>query len=96
MESPKPRVKAFKEQNDLNNLTLGPSLGDSITKVWPEIEGLSHIFAVTPFILVYICSAELKQWHFIRPRTLVCGVTFKHRKLMTFDEITVCRTDGFD
>ncbi len=40
----------FKEENDLNNLILGPSVGDSITKVWPEIERLSHIFAVTPFI----------------------------------------------
>ncbi len=51
MESLKlsPRVKAFKEENDSNNLTLGPSLRDSITKVWPEIERLSHIFAVTPF-----------------------------------------------
>ncbi len=33
MESLKPRVKAFTEENDSNNLTLGPSLGDSITKV---------------------------------------------------------------
>ncbi len=51
MESLKldPRVKAFKEEKDSNNLTLGPSLGDSITKVWPDIERLSHIFAVTPF-----------------------------------------------
>ncbi len=49
-----PRVQAFKEVNDLNNLTLGPSLGDSITKVWPEIERLSHIFAVTPFMCVHI------------------------------------------
>ncbi len=54
MESLKlgPRVKLFKEENDSNNLTLGPSLGDSITKVWPEFERLSHIFAVTPFMLV--------------------------------------------
>ena len=51
MESLKlgPRVKAFKEENDLNNLPLGPSLGDSITKVWTEIERLGDIFAVTPF-----------------------------------------------
>ncbi len=51
MESLKlgPRVKAFKEENDLNNLTLGPSLGDSVTKEWPEIERLIDIFAVTPF-----------------------------------------------
>ncbi len=50
MESLKlnPRVKVFKEENDSNNLTLGPSLGDSITKVWPEIQRLSDIFAVTP------------------------------------------------
>ena len=50
MESLKLRVKAFKEENDSNNLTLGPSLRDSVTKVWPEMERLSHIFAVTPFI----------------------------------------------
>ncbi len=52
MESLKlgPRVKAFKEENDLNNLSLGPSLGDSIIQVWPEIERLSDIFAVTPFL----------------------------------------------
>ncbi len=43
-----PRVKAFKEENDLNNLTLG--LRDSVTKVWPEIERLRDIFAVKPFI----------------------------------------------
>ena len=42
-------VRAFKEENDLNNLTLWTSLGDSITKVWPEIERLMDIFAVTPF-----------------------------------------------
>ena len=41
----------FKEENDLNNLTLGPSLGDSVIKVWPEIERLIDIFAVTPFML---------------------------------------------
>ena len=44
-----PRVKAFKEENDSNNLTLWPSLGDSITQVWTEIERLGDIFAVTPF-----------------------------------------------
>ncbi len=49
MEPLKPRVNVFKEENDLSNLTLGPSLGDSITQVWPEIERLSHIFAITPF-----------------------------------------------
>ncbi len=51
MESLEPRVKAFKEENDLNTLTLGPSLRDSITKVWPEIQRLIDIFAVTPFSL---------------------------------------------
>ncbi len=52
MESLKlgPRVKASEEENDLNNLTLGPSLRDSITKMWPEIERFSDIFAITPFI----------------------------------------------
>ncbi len=43
---PGPRVKAFKEENDSNNLTLGPSLGDSVTKVWPEID----IFVAAPFM----------------------------------------------
>ncbi len=51
MESLKlsPRVKEFKEENYWNSLTLGPSLGDSITRVRPEIERLIDIFAVTPF-----------------------------------------------
>ncbi len=51
MESPKlgPRVKLLESFSSLDALTLGPSLGDSITKVWPEIERLSHIFALTPF-----------------------------------------------
>ncbi len=58
MESPKlgSRVEAFREEYDSNNLTLWPSLGDSITKVWPEIERISDIFAVTPFNLVESCS----------------------------------------
>ncbi len=40
MESPKLglTVKAFKEENDSNNLTLWPSFRVFITKVWPEIE----------------------------------------------------------
>ncbi len=42
-------VKAFEEENDSNNLTLGPSLRDSIAKVWPENERLIDIFAVAPF-----------------------------------------------
>ncbi len=60
MESLKlgPRVKVFKEENDLSNLTLGPSLEDSITKVWPEIERFSHIFAVTSFILWHGSSSR--------------------------------------
>ncbi len=45
------RVTTFKEENNSNNLTLGPSLEDSVTKVWPEIERLIDIFAVTPFML---------------------------------------------
>ncbi len=44
-----PRVKAFKEENDWKALTLGPSLGDSITQVWSDMERPSHIFAVAPF-----------------------------------------------
>ncbi len=50
MESLKlsPSVKAFKDENDSNTLTLGLSLRDSITKVWPELERLSDICAVTP------------------------------------------------
>ena len=52
MESLKldPRVKVFMEENDSNNMTLRPSLVDSITQVWPEIERLSDICAVTPLI----------------------------------------------
>ncbi len=42
-------AKAFKEENDSNNLTLRPSLGDSITKEWPRIERLIDIFDVIPF-----------------------------------------------
>ncbi len=51
MESLKlgPRVKLFESFSSLNASTLGPSLRDSITEVWPEMERLSHIFAVTPF-----------------------------------------------
>ena len=45
LESPKPSVKAFKEEKDSNNM----SLGDSSTKWWTEIERLSHIYTVTPF-----------------------------------------------
>ncbi len=60
MKSLKPRVKVFKEENNSNNLTLGPSWEDSTTKVWPEIERLSHIFAVTPF-KVYVIRKQ-KQW----------------------------------
>ncbi len=56
MESPKvgQRIKLFQSFSALNALTLGPSLRDSITKVWSEIERLSHIFAVTPFITVLL------------------------------------------
>ncbi len=55
MESLKlgPRVNALKEENDSNNLTLGPSWGESITQVWPEYERLSHIFAVTPLYTAF-------------------------------------------
>ena len=59
MESLKLVVKVFKEKNDLNALTLRPSWGDSIAKVWPETKGLSHIFAVTPFIYVRAMSVCL-------------------------------------
>ncbi len=38
------RVKLFESFSSLDALTLGPSLRDSITKGWPEIERLSHIF----------------------------------------------------
>ena len=53
MESPElgPRVKALKEENDLNNhtnaLILGSSSGDSITKVWPVTETQSHFCCYT-------------------------------------------------
>ncbi len=52
MASPKlgPRVKLFESFSSLNTMTHGPSLGDAITQVWPEMERLSHIFAVPPFI----------------------------------------------
>ncbi len=55
MESLKlgPRVKLFESYSSLKALTLGPSSRDSITKVWPEIERLMDIFAVTHF--TYIC-----------------------------------------
>ena len=51
MESPKldQRVKLFESFSSLNALTLGPSLGDLTTKVWPEIERLVDIFAVAPY-----------------------------------------------
>ncbi len=59
------RVKAFKEENYSNNLTLGPSLRDSITKVWLEMERLSDIFAVAPFTyrerVVRICRLFLAK-----------------------------------
>ncbi len=60
LESPKlgQRVKAFKEENDSNNLTLWSSLGDSITKAWPEIERLSNIFAVTLFNCALVCCGQ--------------------------------------
>ncbi len=58
------RIRVFKDENDSNNLTLGPCLGDSITKVWPEIERLRDIFAVTPYIsffffLYFVCLSLL-------------------------------------
>ncbi len=60
MESPQlgQRVKLFESFSSSNVLTLGLSLRDSITKVWPEIEGLSDIFAVPPFS----CAAVTNQW----------------------------------
>ncbi len=49
VKSPKlgPRVKLLESFSSLNALTLGSR--DCITMVWPEIERLSDIFAVTPF-----------------------------------------------
>ncbi len=47
MESPQPGPRRL--DGSLDALALGPSLSDSITKGWPEIDRLSHIFAVTPF-----------------------------------------------
>ncbi len=59
MESPElgPRVKLFESFSSLNALTLGPSLRDSITKVWPGIERLRDISALSslphsPFLLL--------------------------------------------
>ncbi len=64
MESfkPGPRVKLFESFSSLNDLTLRPSLRDSITKVWPEIDRLSDIFAITPFM-----SKEIR--HFLAGST---------------------------
>ncbi len=66
MESPKlgPRVKLFESFSSLDTLTLGPSFGDSITQVWPEIERLSHIFAVTP--------SSMRKWMTWRMPTFKC------------------------
>ncbi len=51
MESPQlgPRVKLFESFSSFNALTLGPSLRDSITQVWSEIERLIESSVVTPF-----------------------------------------------
>ncbi len=43
-----PRLPLFESFTSLDALTLGPSLGGSVTKMWPEMERLSDIFAVTP------------------------------------------------
>ncbi len=57
--------KLFESFSSFNDLTLGPSLRDSITKVWPEIERLSDILAVTPFRTKF--SLKLIQiWCIIR------------------------------
>ncbi len=59
MEAPKlgPRVKVFKSFSSLNALTLG--FRDSITQVWPEIERLRDIFAVTPFNILWMYKGVL-------------------------------------
>ncbi len=48
--------------------TLRPSLGDSITKVWPEIERLSDIFVATPFISTSHVTSKLN------PKTLALRI----------------------
>ena len=58
MESPQldPGVKLLESFSSFNVLTLGSSFRDSITKVWSEIERLSHIFAVTTFS--HVCKLK--------------------------------------
>ncbi len=68
MESPQlgPRINAFKEEKDSNNM----SWGDSSTQEWTETERLSHIFAVTPFMMLNLCDdTEIPIWNwFLRTR----------------------------
>ncbi len=69
LESPKPSVKAFKEEKDSNNM----SLGDSSTKWWTEIERLSHIYTVTPFSR----RCNMFQWNEAKMRgSKVCAQNF--------------------
>ncbi len=56
MESLEPRVNLFESFSSFNALTLGSR--DSITQVWPEIETLSDVVAVTPFIFWYCNSGK--------------------------------------
>ena len=60
MESVKlgPRVKVLKEENDSNNLTLGPSLRDSITKRLRDSATflLLHPFAMQPGEASHQCA----------------------------------------
>ena len=56
-----PRVKAFKEEEDSNSLTLGPSLGDSVTNVRPDTKRLIDIFADVPLVILDLSTFLLKK-----------------------------------
>ena len=90
MESPDlgPRVKLFKSFTSLNALTLGPSLRDSITKVWPEIERLSHIFDVTPYLY---CASPA---HFNSSMSIFITVVFQYRVTLQAHPLFVCNAKG--
>ncbi len=60
-----PSVKLCESFSSLNALTLGPSLRDSITEVWPDIERLSDNFAVTPCTIFCTNPTSLRNGKYI-------------------------------
>ena len=58
-----PRVKVSKEESDSSNLTLGPSGGDSITKMWPETQShfllLHHLYPESNWSVIF--STHLRK-----------------------------------